>query len=356
MHTKTKETVTSTMTAMDYHAQQVDYTERYSATTCRTNHCNLGSEKSAILQKNFQENLQLETISPNNLKDRLETLVEEINKKDGEHVIALVHPKLPNSCLQISTKLKRPKKVAVTPHQKKTFCSPRLGRCPHCRKRADVSTLPENQNRFKCKHKKCGKATAIKKWLCVNCSRTRKTDIEFDSCYCYAKSLLEKGSTILTCPEKCNGWKRYEDVDLPCIRREDVQLSTKCSSCAKDSLTKDWFCTSCSTQKTEVKFQECNCYANVQDFLEAKKSTVSRRRCEKSKSHNIMLACPRKSCRKTKQFEKSELAKVIMKKVNETSDTRVMCQVCGNRNCIWKWRCYKCKKSSYKCTCKKPDS
>ena len=53
---------------------------------------------------------------------------------------------------------------------------------------------------------------------------------------------------------------------------------------------------------------------------------------------------------------KSELAKVIMKKVNETSDTRVMCQVCGNRNCIWKWRCYKCKNRSYKCTCKKPDS
>jgi hypothetical protein len=51
---KTEETVTSTMTAMDYPAQQVDYTKRYSATTCRTNHCNLGSKKSAILQKNLQ--------------------------------------------------------------------------------------------------------------------------------------------------------------------------------------------------------------------------------------------------------------------------------------------------------------
>ena len=98
------------------------------------------------------------------------------------------------------------------------------------------------------------------------------------------------------------------------------------------------------------------CYANLQDFLEAKTSTVSRRRYEKSKSHNIMLACPGKSCRKTQQFEKKELAKVIMKKVNQTVDTRLMCQVCGNRNCIWKWRCYKCKNSSYKCTCKKPDS
>ena len=98
-----------------------------------------------------QENLQMETISSNNLKDRLETLVEEINKKDNEHVIALVHPKLPNSCLQTSTKLKRPKKVAVAPYQKKTFCSPRLGRCPHCRKRADVSKLPENKNRLTCK-------------------------------------------------------------------------------------------------------------------------------------------------------------------------------------------------------------
>ena len=69
-----------------------------------------------------QENLQMETISSDNLKDRLETLVEEINKKDGEHVIAVVHPKLPNSCLQISTELKPPKKVAVAPNQKKTFC------------------------------------------------------------------------------------------------------------------------------------------------------------------------------------------------------------------------------------------
>ena len=51
---KTEETVTSTMTAMDYPAQQVDYTNRYSDTTCRTNHCNLGSKKSAILQKNLQ--------------------------------------------------------------------------------------------------------------------------------------------------------------------------------------------------------------------------------------------------------------------------------------------------------------
>ena len=282
------------------------------------------------------------TISPNNLKDRLETLV---------HVIALVHAKLPNICLQTSTKRKQPKKVAVTPHQKKTFCSPRLGRCPHCRKRTNVSKLTEKQNRFKCKHKKCGKATAMKKWLCVNCSRTRKTDIEFDSCYCYAKSLLEKGSTILTCPEKCVGWKRLEDVS-----KMFRSLSTKCSCCAKESLTEDWFCNSCSTRKTEVKFAECNCYANLQDFLEAKKSTVSRRQGEKSKSHNIVLSCPRKSCKKTRQFEKSELAKVIMKKVNQTADTRLMCQMCGNRNCIWKWRCYKCKKSSYKCTCKKPDS
>ena len=131
--------------------------------------------KHTMTEENIvQENLQLETISPNNLKDRLETLVEEINKKDGEHVIVLVHPKLPNICLQISTKRKRPKKVAVTPHQKKTFCSPRLGRCPHCRKRTDVSKITEKQNRFKCKHKKCGKATAMKKWLCVKCSRTRK--------------------------------------------------------------------------------------------------------------------------------------------------------------------------------------
>ena len=112
-----------------------------------------------------KENLQMVTISPNNLKDRLETLV---------HVIALVHAKLPNICLQTSTKRKQPKKVAVTPHQKKTFCSPRLGRCPHCRKRTNVSKLTEKQNRFKCKHKKCGKATAMKKWLCVKCSRTRK--------------------------------------------------------------------------------------------------------------------------------------------------------------------------------------
>ena len=72
-------------------------------------------------EKIVQENLQMETISPNNLKDRLETLV---------HVIALVHAKLPNIRLQTSTKRKQPKKVAVTPHQKKTFCSPRLGRCP----------------------------------------------------------------------------------------------------------------------------------------------------------------------------------------------------------------------------------
>ena len=103
--------------------------------------------KHTMTEENIvQENLQLETISPNNLKDRLETLVEEINKKDGEHVIVLVHPKLPNICLQISTKRKRPKKVAVTPHQKKTFCSPRLGRCPHCRKRTDVSKLTVLQN------------------------------------------------------------------------------------------------------------------------------------------------------------------------------------------------------------------
>ena len=88
-------------------------------------------------EKIVQENLQMETISPNNLKDRLETLV---------HVIALVHAKLPNICLQISTKRKRPKKVAVTPHQKKTFCSPRLRRCPHCRKRTDVSKLTVLQN------------------------------------------------------------------------------------------------------------------------------------------------------------------------------------------------------------------
>ena len=63
-----------------------------------------------------------------------------------------------------------------------------------------------------------------------------------------------------------------------------------------------------------------------------------------------------KVVKKTRQFEKSELAKVIMKKDNQTADTRLMCKMCGNRNCIWKWRCYKCKKSSYKCTCKKPDS
>ena len=42
---KTEEPVTSTMTAMDYHAQQFDYTNRFSPTTCRENHCNLGSKK-----------------------------------------------------------------------------------------------------------------------------------------------------------------------------------------------------------------------------------------------------------------------------------------------------------------------
>ena len=197
-----------------------------------------------------QENLQMETISSDNLKDRLETLVEEINKKDNEHVIALVHPKLPNSCLQISTKLKRPKKVTVTPHQKKTFCSPRQGRCPHCRKRADVSKLPTNNNRLTCKHKKCGISTAVKKWLCIYCSQNRHTDIEFDSCYCYAKALLNKGNTILMCPEKCKGWKRLKDVTY----------------------------------------------------------------------------------------------------------TKMLCQMCGHWNRIRKWRCYKCKESSYECTCKKPDS
>ena len=31
-----------------------------------------------------QENHQMQTISSENLKERLETLVEEINKKDGE--------------------------------------------------------------------------------------------------------------------------------------------------------------------------------------------------------------------------------------------------------------------------------
>ena len=29
----------------------------------------------------------------------------------------------------------------------------------------------------------------------------KKTDIEIDSCYCYAKTLMKKGSTNLTCPE-----------------------------------------------------------------------------------------------------------------------------------------------------------
>ena len=103
------------------------------------------SEHTMTQENIVQENLHIETITSNDLKDRLENILEEINKKDGEHVIALVHPKLPNSCLQKSTKLKRPKKVTVTPHQKKTFCSPRLGRCPHCRKRADVSKLPEKK-------------------------------------------------------------------------------------------------------------------------------------------------------------------------------------------------------------------
>ena len=168
-----------------------------------------------------QENLQMETISSDNLKDRLETLVEEINKKDNEHVIALVHPKLPNSCLQISTKLKPPKKVAVAPYQKKTFCSPRLGRCPHCRKRTDVSKIPETRRSLRCQQKKCGKSTAMKKWLCVNCSRTRDTDIEFDNCWCFARSLVKKGNTVLTCPQKeCHGWKQFDNIDLPDCRKK----------------------------------------------------------------------------------------------------------------------------------------
>ena len=133
---------------------------------------------------------------------------------------------------------------------KKTFWSPRQGRCPHCRKRAEVSKLPTKNNRLTCKHKKCGISTAVKKWLCIYFSQTRHTDIEFDSCYCYAKALLNKGNTILMCPEKCKGWKRLGDV----------------------------------------------------------------------------------------------------------RHTKWLCQMCGHENCIRKWRCYKCKKSSYECTCKKPDS
>ena len=133
---------------------------------------------------------------------------------------------------------------------KKTFCSPRQGRCPLCRKRADVSKLPETRNRLTCKQKKCGISTAVKKWLCINCSAYYQTDIEFDSCFCYAKALLNKGKIILMCPEKCKGWRRLGDV----------------------------------------------------------------------------------------------------------TQTKMLCQKCGHWNSIRKWQCYKCKESSYECTCKKPDS
>ena len=294
----------------------------------------------------MQENLQMETISSDNLKDRLETLVEEINKKDNEHVIALVHPKLPNSCLQISTKLKRPKKVAVTPHQKKTFCSKRLGRCPHCRKRMDVSKIPEIRNRLQCQRKTCGKITTMKKWFCFNCSRTKGKDIEFDNCWCYARSLVQKGDTVLACPQRgCNGWKRFEAIDLPDCRHRPKKLRARCDSCRRSTSTKDWICNSCGKGKTEIKFEECSCCTNLTEFLETKN--------KKSKSAAIVLACPRKKCRKAKHFKKKELSQIVMKKLAET---RLMCTTCRTRTCIWKWKCYKCKKLSCKCTCKQIDS
>ena len=301
-----------------------------------------------------KKNNTFEKMTNRQLKNRLENLLEKLNKENADHTMAVLHPKIQDfEAEEVSSKLERavtaalkPEKVDDTPHQKKTFCGPRLGRCPHCRKRTDVSKIPEARNRLTCKQKKCGKTTAMKKWLCVNCSRTRSTDIEFDSCLCFARTLVQKGDTVLTCPQtKCNGWRRFDTIDLPDCRREAKTVRTKCDYCNKSSLAKDWFCSSCCKKKKGVTFAECTCFTNLPDYLKAKK--------QKSKSNDIVLTCPREKCRRRKQFKKKELTQVIMKKLAET---RLMCLTCSSRYCIWKWKCFKCKKVSCKCNCEKPEA
>ena len=122
---------------------------------------------------NVKKHLKIERMTTRQLKNRLENLLEELNKENAEHMIAVLHPNIQDcEAEEVASKLDQ----AVEPE--KTSCSKRLGRCPHCRKRTDVSKIPETRNRLTCQRKKCGKTTAMKKWLCVNCSRTRKTDIE----------------------------------------------------------------------------------------------------------------------------------------------------------------------------------
>ena len=282
-----------------------------------------------------KKHLKIEKMTTRQLKNRLENLLEELNKENAEHMIAVLHPNIQDcEAEEVSSKLDK----AVEPE--KTSCSKRLGRCPHCRKRTDVSKIPETRRSLRCQQKKCGKSTAMKKWLCVNCSRTRDTDIEFDNCWCFARSLVKKGNTVLTCPQKeCHGWKQFDNIDLLDCRKKPKTVRTKCDYCKESSFTQNWFCNSCGKGKTEVKFAECTCFATLTDFLETSK--------------DIVLACPRRDCRKTKQFKKKELTQVIMKKIAET---RMTCKSCSSRFCLWKWKCFKCKKLTCKCNCKKPDT
>ncbi len=291
--------------------------------------------------KTVSKNLKLERMTTSQLRNRLENILNEINKENSEHMIAVVHPNV-QECEVEEVSQTEPSDLEA----KNTFCSKRLGRCPHCRKRMDVSKIPEIRNRLKCQRKICGKTTTMKKWLCVNCSRTKGRDIEFDNCWCWARSLVQKGETILACPQKgCNGWKRFEAIDLPDCRHRPKKLRARCDSCRRSTSTKDWICNSCSKGKTEIKFEECSCCTNLAEFLKPEN--------KKSKKTAIVLACPRKKCRKTKHFKKKELSQIVMKKLAET---RLMCTTCCTRTCIWKWKCYKCKKLSCKCTCKQIDS
>ena len=135
---------------------------------------------------------------------------KKLHKEHAENAIAVFHPNTqdltdaeitPNSALEpendadsqdaemTPNSALEPENDADSHHTEKTFTSPRLGRCPRCHRRTDVSNLTESRNRFTCQHKKCKKPTAVKKWLCVNCSRTKGTDIQFDRCLCYARSL-----------------------------------------------------------------------------------------------------------------------------------------------------------------------
>ena len=110
--------------------------------------------------KTVSKNLKLERMSTSQLRNRLENILNEINKENSEHMIAVVHPNVQECEVK---EVSQPKPSDL--ESKKTFCSKRLGRCPHCRKRMDVSKIPEIRNRLQCQRKTCGKITT-KQTLC----------------------------------------------------------------------------------------------------------------------------------------------------------------------------------------------